>query len=165
MQRRRYYLKGWAIIMKEKTKQTLLLIGFVSLQFTWGFLQNAYGLLAFLILTVRTPSRKIEIYHGAVVAYWDKCYSMSSGMFIFYGHENSSDGRSVIVHEYGHALQSLVLGPLFFLVIGIPSVIWAFSPHFIKLRRYGRRTYLDFYPESWANRWGEKWTGDAAPTR
>ncbi|MCQ2496596.1 MAG: hypothetical protein MJ131_08395 [Lachnospiraceae bacterium] len=151
--------------MNEKTKQILTLLAFASLQFTWGFFQNAYGLLVFLGLTATHPGRKLEFYHGAVVSYWSKSYSMSSGMFIFYGHENSSDGRSVIVHEYGHALQSLALGPLFLFIIGIPSVIWAFSPHFIKLRRYGRRTYLDFYPESWANSWGEKWTGDAAPTR
>lgn len=53
-------------------------------------------------------------------------------------------------HEYGHCLQSRILGPFYLLVIGIPSLLWAayhtaFRP---------KRSYYWFYTERWANRLG-----------
>ena len=63
-------------------------------------------------------------------------------------------------HEYGHARQSLYLGPLYLLVIGIPSILWA---AFYNGTAYG---YYQFYTEKWADRLGNvirsnynPWTG------
>ena len=52
-------------------------------------------------------------------------------------------------HEWGHSRQSLYLGPLYLLVIGLPSVLWAWwwNPH-------RGVSYYWFYTESWANRLG-----------
>ena len=54
-------------------------------------------------------------------------------------------------HEYGHSIQSLYFGPLYLLIIGIPSLI-------NNLRaRYDKRvydTYYSRYPEKWADRLG-----------
>ena len=59
---------------------------------------------------------------------------MGIGMFIFIsekcpkGLESNLSMQETFertkVHEYGHTIQSIILGPLFLLVIGIPSCIW-----------------------------------------
>lgn len=51
-------------------------------------------------------------------------------------------------HEYGHVLQSHMLGPLYLLVIGIPSFIhaWIYDGSW--------RGYYRFYTERWANKLG-----------
>jgi len=57
----------------------------------------------------------------------------------------------VVAHEYGHSIQSMYFGPLYLLVIGLPSLF------FNILTRVGilkRETYYDRYPENWANKLG-----------
>ena len=52
-------------------------------------------------------------------------------------------------HEYGHCLQSRILGPFYLLVIGLPSLLWALWWH------PGRSVgYYTFYTERWADRLG-----------
>lgn len=55
-------------------------------------------------------------------------------------------------HERGHWLQSVALGPLYFLVIGLPSVL-----HLLWFRRRYPRgphaLYFRFYTEAWADAW------------
>lgn len=88
---------------------------------------------------------------------------ISLGMFIFIGTpllENGEPG-AYLTHEYGHTLQSLLLGPLYLFVVGIPSALWA--------KNYTRKmmdagvSYFSVFPENWANRLGEKVTGIKVP--
>lgn len=51
-----------------------------------------------------------------------------------------------IRHEYGHSRQSEILGWLYLIVIGIPSLLWAMF--------HGKKDYSWFYTESWADRLG-----------
>ena len=52
-------------------------------------------------------------------------------------------------HEYGHCIQSRLLGPFYLLVIGLPSLLWATWWH------PGRRvSYYSFFTERWADRLG-----------
>lgn len=51
-------------------------------------------------------------------------------------------------HEYGHARQSRILGPLYLLVIGLPSLVWA------ALYNGQEAGYFTFYTERWADRLG-----------
>ena len=52
-------------------------------------------------------------------------------------------------HEYGHCIQSRLLGPFYLLVIGLPSLLWAVWWH------PGRRvSYYSFFTERWADRLG-----------
>jgi len=140
-------------------------IVYTILQFTWGILQNVLGALILLVLTIINPLRNHFYYHGAIVTEWRFDFSCGCGMFIFYGHKDAKDSKEVLVHEYGHTLQSIVLGPLFMFVIAIPSMLWAFIPYFVKLRKRRNIKYVDFYCEKWANKWGEKVTGLTAPNR
>lgn len=70
--------------------------------------------------------------------------------------------KMLMVHEYGHTIQSLVFGPFYLLAIGIPSIGWSFWPTFVKKRERERISYFSAYPERWANQLGEKVTGDTS---
>ena len=64
------------------------------------------------------------------------------------------------MHEYVHTIQSLILGPLYLIVIGIPSTLWGFLPNLHKKRKDDQISYFSFFTEDWANRLGEKVTGE-----
>lgn len=114
-------------------------------QWTWGFPQTLLGAVLYLI----HRNKPHGLYHGSVVTYWDIPGSLGVGMFLFIG--KSTDVSSILVHEYGHAVQSLILGPLFLPIMGLPSFIWCNVPYFQRLRREKNISYYRFYPESTAN--------------
>ena len=118
---------------------------YVLLQFTWGILQNLAGLVMFL--ACKMLGCKSKKYKNAVVTKWNNKYgSVSLGMFWFV---TDDEDETLVAHEYGHSLQSLFLGPLFFFVIGIPSICWAaFGDNY---RKKHNKTYYEFYTESWSN--------------
>ena len=136
------------------------------IQATWGALQTMLGLLVFL---AHRKYRHFE-YHGAVVTEWDKPSSVSLGMFVFvtkepFFYERLKDSFSkeeltqrLLVHEYGHTIQSLILGPLYLILMGIPSTLWGFLPGFNKMRRDKQISYFAFFTEKWANSLGERVT-------
>ena len=80
---------------------------------------------------------------------------MSLGLFIFTPKEEDDRTEQVRVHEYGHCIQSIFLGPLYLIVIGIISYCWANIPYFRKLRREKKIPYTKCFVESWASKWGE----------
>ena len=125
---------------------------YTFIQWTWGILQNTAATLIFL-RHINCPHRR---FHGAIVTEWDKNRYMALGMFIFV--KKGCDER-LVVHEYGHTIQSVYLGPLFSLVIGLPSTVWARFSIFHKLRRNRKISYYSLYCERWANNLGEKFTG------
>ena len=135
-----------------------LLCAFV--QWTWGIVQNVIGLVLFLVFL----TNKHFIFRTSVVTCWKIPYSLGCGMFIFLNDEyidaysqemNSKMDYDLLVHEYGHCLQSILLGPLYFPVIAIPSVIWASVPYFERLRKRERLSYYHLYCEKWANALGD----------
>jgi hypothetical protein len=121
-------------------------------QWTWGFPQSLVGLIVFLC-NLHKPR---EVYRGCVVTHWDNRGSMGMGMFLFLG----CDDAQVRVHEFGHSVQSLILGPLFLPIMGIPSFLWCNIPYFQRMRREKRVSYYRFYPESSANALGAWATGE-----
>lgn len=120
-------------------------------QWTWGVIQNLLGLVLFLFLARRNH----RVFHGAVITTWKLGSSCSLGMFIFTARPYDS---FTLKHEYGHTIQSLILGPLWLFVIGLPSLIWCGC--FAKYREKHKVSYYSFYTEAWANKLGEKykWT-------
>ena len=130
-------------------------------QWTWGIVQNIIGLLVFVVML----RNKRSVFRCAVVTHWKHPYSMGCGMFIFmsdHGYSYYSDEKNakinhdVLVHEYGHTVQSLILGPMFVLVIAIPSLLWASLTYFCKLRQRKGLSYYWLYCEKWANVLGDK---------
>lgn len=131
---------------------------YTILQLTWGIIQNVLGIFLFILLTIIKANRKRFYYHGSIVSRWRFGFSMGLGMFIFLGTRISAERKEeeVIVHEFGHTIQSIILGPLFMLVIAIPSTVWAFTPAFKRLRKERNIPYVWFFCEAWANYEGER---------
>ena len=101
---------------------------FYALQWTWGLPQNLLGLILMLIL----GKQERRMYHCAAATLFRHCRllpddgAFSLGMFIFIPLEWGEDAISkTIVHEYGHTVQSMILGPLYLPAAALPSVIWA----------------------------------------
>ena len=143
------------------------IVAYWLLQCTWGSIQTLLGFFVFL-LHIRQPHC---FYHGAVVTKWKGVSSVSLGVFIFvtekpYFYEKLSDEYTMqelsdrlLVHEYGHTIQSLILGPLYLIVMGIPSTLWGFLPSLAEKRRKNKVSYFSFFTECWANTLGEHVTG------
>ena len=128
---------------------------YILWQCTWGAAQTLIGATA-LLFNLGKPHR---MYRGAVVTEWSYGGSVSLGMFIFLSAKKEEKAkRRLLVHEYGHTVQSLILGPLYLLVIGLPSVIWAGLPALERMRRKKRISYYWLYTERWADFLGERVT-------
>ena len=121
-------------------------------QWTWGFPQTFIGFIVFLICR-KSPH---STYRGCIVTHWGKRDSLGMGMFLFLG----CDDPQVRVHEFGHSVQSLILGPLFLPVMGIPSFLWCNLPPCRRLRKEKGISYYRFYPESTANCLGRWASGE-----
>ena len=125
------------------------------LQMTWGIIQNVLGFLIWLYVLLTGPKEERRFFYGALVTRWNLLSSMSMGMFLFLG----TDDERVIVHEYGHSIQSLILGPFYLPIIGLPSLLWSCSYSRIIRSPKRRYRYTSFYPEKWANHLGRLFTG------
>ena len=125
---------------------------------TWGCIQSSIGLILFIyfinkphyrykgsIITTNATPRLVQ-FKGAV----------SLGVFIFSTRDIEKDHlyeSYTAKHEYGHCLQSVLLGPLYLLVIGIPSMTWCLF--FRNWRIKHDKCYSWLYTESWADKWGK----------
>ena len=146
---------------------------YILFQWTWGFFQSLGG----LFYAIKYRKCRHSWYHGAYVTYFTGwAGGISLGMFIFVGettkeldeayikkynkHYDKAIQEAVRVHEYGHTIQSMLLGPLYLFVIGIPSIIWAKVPYFVNYRQKTGVKYCSLYCEKWANHLGRLVTGE-----
>lgn len=114
----------------------------------WCFPQMIAGL--FLRLFVKVELK--EKYKNAVIYKCNlKSGSISLGNKIFLCKEHWND-EYVKKHEYGHWKQGLILGWLYLIIIGIPSITWCNL--FEKYRIKNNLDYYSFYTEKWANKLG-----------
>ena len=117
--------------------------------FIWGLPQNFVGGIMYLALARKAKSK--TRYKDSFVLQMDKNIgAVSLGMFIFLFSDYGSDTKEITMHEYGHSIQSKILGPLYLLVIGLPSIIWAGL--FEKYRTKHKISYYSFFTEKWANK-------------
>ena len=72
---------------------------------------------------------------------------LTLGRFIFVN-QHFADLEETILHEIGHVKQSRILGPLYLIIIGAPSIIWAATHKIIA----PDKSYYWFYTENWANK-------------
>ena len=130
---------------------------FILLQCTWGIIPTLVGLIFYLKLK-KYPHKT---YRGCIDTRWDTRSGLSLGLFIFTPNDTIKDAKKIRVHEYGHSIQSIVLGPLF-LIIGIISLVWGRHHYFVKLRKEKKMNYTSCFVESWASKWGQLVTGEEA---
>ena len=135
---------------------------FYLVQFTWGLPVNLISGMIFLVLEAKGCDHS-RFFHAFIT--YIPCASlrggMSLGIFIFVAVKRGEPiekcwNRDSSIHEYGHTYQALLLGPLYWLVIGLPSIIWRYF--FDAYRKKNDVSYYKLYCESWANRWGRKFT-------
>ena len=128
-------------------KQVLNLIKKVLL-WVWQAPQNIVGLLFMLFLFLL---RKINSSTVAAVYSSPKMSGgVSLGEYAFVS-EVSEKNENTVQHEgTGHAKQSRMLGPLYLIVIGVPSLIWAGV--YGSIVPESRNGYYKFYTERWADK-------------
>ncbi len=131
------------------------MVFYVILQCSWGCFQTLAGFVCFL----RYASCPHTWFHGAIHTQWNREDGISLGLFIFTPEKEDASDRRMTVHEYGHTIQSLMLGPLYLFVIGIPSLFWANLNCCRRMRRERQTAYSWFYTEAWANWLGRRLTG------
>ena len=160
----------------------------IFVQWTWGIVQNAAGFFLFLlhlkechfyykgaVITfwkVKDRSMGLGMFiflnRDYLTDNWSEKQSdhqknqKNSGTFSGRGNQwpKGDELQRIKVHEYGHTIQSVLLGPLFLPVIGLPSLLWANLPACARYRRNRGISYYSFYTEAWANRLGEWVTGE-----
>ena len=140
---------------KPKAVKGVSKLLFWILQWTWGLPVNLIGGIVYLLLY---PRCRHERFNNAFISYvpW-KFGGLSMGLFIFMAdHGREPWTRNTRIHEYGHTIQCLLLGPLYWVVIGLPSAVWC--NFFEGYRKRNNVSYYKLYCESWANKWGEKWS-------
>ena len=130
---------------------------FILLNCTWGALATLVGLIAFLKLRKKYPHKT---YRGCIDTQWNTRTGLSLGLFIFTPRQDIPDSQKIRVHEYGHVIQSIVLGPLF-LIPGILSLLWGRRIGKLRKKQPDLR-YTSHFVESWASKWGEMATGEEA---
>lgn len=118
--------------------------------FIWQLPQNLLGL---LLVWFYKPTRMYALDNGVEIHYSHRMrggISLGKYAIVNDGHYRlsleDSLKRNTVRHEaIGHTKQSRMLGWLYLIVIGLPSLIWAivcFDP----------KQYYKFYTEKWADR-------------
>jgi hypothetical protein len=130
---------------------------FVSILFLiWEVPQNILG--ALLLLFVYAFHRpKIEVHNLRLLIQCNLGISLGSFVFWVKYPDNIvsklSDANKF--HEYGHSIQSKIFGPIYLIIIGVPSVIRAiYACLFYCLKRESWNNYYLGFPENWADRLG-----------
>ena len=126
------------------------------LLYIWQLPQHILALL--LLLYYRDRRYETLKYRGC------KCYlspkmdgGISLGQYIIVGKHDTGD----LMHESGHSVQSSYLGPLYLLVIGLPSLIGNIYDRLFHTKERGwnySRSHQWYYNQPW-EKWADKLGG------
>ena len=127
------------------------------LLYIWQLPQNILGLILILIYK---PYIKLTLDNGNLVYFTKNLiggislgkYSIIGGILKDIEYINPLSITAIRHESLGHGTQSKMLGPFYLIIIGLPSIIWAFI-----YGRYIPRTkngYYKFYTEKWADKLG-----------
>lgn len=118
------------------------------LLFIWQLPQN---ILAFIYRLVIRSAKLCFITTDNIKIYcWNLHVGVSLGSYIFVPYKAS---YSMVAHEYGHTRQSIVLGPLYLVLIGLPSALWLTAYGILRLHKRGI-SYKAFFIEKMADKLG-----------
>jgi hypothetical protein len=82
-------------------------------------------------------------------------FGVSLGSFIILSYKIGPQNIELAItkrHEYGHSIQSRILGPLYLFLVGLPSVYHNLRSRFDPGHALN---YYRFYPEAWADKLGK----------
>lgn len=119
--------------------------------FIWQLPQNILGLLVIFF----TRAVKIECYY-----FINKCseFGVSLGNFIVFGGYYLPSSLGELRHEQGHQKQSLYLGWLYLIVIGLPSIIGNIYDRMFHKKWDNIRRVKWYYNQPW-EKWADKLGG------
>ena len=122
--------------------------------FIWQLPQHIVAIIYFGYLVMMCKDLGVDSrYKQATVIPCIMRGAVTLGNYVFVG--LNSEYRKTVKHELGHTIQSKILGPLYLIVIGIPSITYCgLRRIFHSLRR---KNYYDFYTEKTANYLSEKY--------
>ena len=122
--------------------------------FIWQLPQHIVALIYFGYLVMMCKDLGIDSrYKQATVIPCIMRGAVTLGNYIFVG--LNSEYKETVKHELGHTIQSKILGPLYLIVIGIPSITYCgLRRIFPSLRK---KDYNNFYTEKIANYLSEKY--------
>lgn len=135
----------WTIRQINKIFPKWIAWFFILLDFCWEAPQVIVGAVVKLVY-IKYGSREVETYKQGVcqIQNWGMMSGVSLGWWQFTSPYATKDTAS---HEVGHSLQSVMLGPLYLLTVGLCSGLWCLGV----IPRNGR-SYYDFWCEAWANK-------------
>ena len=120
------------------------------LMWLWQFPQNMLALcIEGILCEAAYREGKID---GNTLIYNYVLPTMSLGNYIFV---NTMFSNTDIKHSHGHSKQSRILGPLYLVVIGIPSLLHLIVYNICSKIGFSW-DYYKFYTELWANKLAEK---------
>ena len=118
-----------------------------SIKWLWQFPQNMLALCIEGVLC-EAAYRKGKADGNTIIMNIALPSAMSLGDYLFV---NPMSSQKSIQHECGHSKQSDILGPLYLMVIGIPSLLHNMA-HYLCSKIGIKWNYYSFYTESWANK-------------
>lgn len=161
---------------------SLRVLYFIGVTLLWQFPQTVASWLLIAGLWVTKQKNKgTERFRGkAIIRVKHSCPigGVSLGEFIILREFLERQSPQVKEHEYGHSIQSLILGPLYLIIIGIPSALlnlfttisfylqsldleskhgketWEYVKEREKIRVELLANYYNFYTEKWADKLG-----------
>ena len=121
-----------------------------ALLFLWQLPQNLLGLLLLAFLPTTVPADFKGAWHrlpSTLLFFSDRMNgAVTFGRYVLIA---SGSNYNTMAHERGHSIQSMILGPLYLVVIGLPSLLWA-----AWWNESRGVSYYWFYTERWADRLG-----------
>lgn len=127
-----------------------------ALLFKWQLLQNVLGLLVIFV----TGAERVDMTGTLVWVTHRYSFGVSLGSFVIFG---IKDNRLILprhlVHEFGHCIQSVYLGPLYLLLIGLPSITFNIYDRLFHKKWSSKKRSKWYYSlpwEHWADKLGKK---------
>jgi hypothetical protein len=129
----------------------------IPVLFIWELPQILLGLLVFVVMKYKKRIVKVESESHRIFIETPNT-GVSLGWFVFWtpaGNRFAHLKNDCRMHEYGHAKQSAMLGLLYLLVVGIPSLSRVFYRKWhYKKYGYNWTNYYKGFPENWADKLG-----------
>jgi hypothetical protein len=116
----------YSFISSDPAATSLIRTFQIVSHFTWELPQQLLGFLMGLYFLMRgTVNRSDHFFKGVLfieTSSFKKGCGISLGNIVIHGPDSPDRLKQ---HEFGHCIQSRVLGPFYLLLIGVPSFLWA----------------------------------------